>query len=35
MEKCISCGIELSKMENNRSECWECMDKTNESYHDE
>jgi hypothetical protein len=35
MEKCISCGTELSRMEKTRSECWECRDKSIESYDEE
>ena len=26
MDICISCGEELSIMERNRAECWECRD---------
>ncbi|WP_256218374.1 hypothetical protein [Bacillus sp. MUM 116] len=29
MDICISCGEELSIMERNRAECWECRDITN------
>jgi hypothetical protein len=33
MDFCISCGTELSIMERNRAECWECRDtKTTEAY---
>lgn len=32
MDVCIICGDELSKMERNRSECWECIDKATETY---
>ncbi len=35
MNICISCGNELSKMERNRCECWECLDKANEAYDEE
>ncbi|WP_283778963.1 hypothetical protein [Peribacillus frigoritolerans] len=35
MDVCISCGNELVIMERNRSECWECRDKTTESYEEE
>ncbi|MED3625420.1 hypothetical protein [Neobacillus thermocopriae] len=29
---CISCGMELSIMERNRAECWDCRDSTTEAY---
>ncbi|TWD98528.1 hypothetical protein FB550_10934 [Neobacillus bataviensis] len=29
---CICCGSHLAKMERNRCVCWECSDKSNESY---
>jgi predicted amidophosphoribosyltransferase len=32
---CIYCGDELARMERNRSVCWECMDKTSETYEEE
>jgi hypothetical protein len=32
MDVCISCGTELSIMERNRAECWECRDTTTEAY---
>jgi hypothetical protein len=32
MEVCISCGKELAIMERNRCECWDCREKTNETY---
>lgn len=32
MDVCITCGDELSKMERNRCECWECIDKAIETY---
>jgi hypothetical protein len=32
MDICISCGEELSIMERNRAECWECRDTTTEAY---
>lgn len=32
---CISCGNELSIMERNRCECWECRDRIIESYDEE
>ncbi len=36
MDFCISCGTELSIMERNRAECWECRDtKTTEAYSEE
>lgn len=35
MDVCISCGNELSKMERNRCECWDCRDKSNESYEED
>jgi hypothetical protein len=35
MDNCIYCGDELSKMERNRSECWDCRDKTIESYEED
>lgn len=35
MDNCIYCGNELSKMERNRSECWDCKDKTIESYEED
>jgi len=35
MDKCISCGEELSILEKNRSECWSCRDTTTESYGEE
>jgi hypothetical protein len=35
MERCISCGDELSKMERNRAECWECRERTYEAYDEE
>ncbi len=36
MDVCISCGMELSIMERNRAECWECRDKkTTEVYAEE
>lgn len=35
MDTCISCGKELSTMERNRSECWECRDTTTEAYEED
>lgn len=35
MDYCISCGMELSIMERNRAECWECRDTTTEAYTEE
>ena len=35
MDICISCGMELSIMERNRAECWECRDTTTEAYTEE
>ena len=35
MDRCISCGEELSIMERNRSECWACRDITTEAYSEE
>jgi hypothetical protein len=35
MDVCIACGNELSIMERNRSECWECRDMTAEAYAEE
>jgi predicted amidophosphoribosyltransferase len=32
---CICCGSELSKMERNRSVCWECSHKVTETYDEE
>lgn len=35
LDSCISCGNELSIMERNRSECWDCIYKTVETYEEE
>lgn len=35
IDVCITCGDELSKMERNRSECWECIYKSTETYGEE
>lgn len=35
MDRCISCGNELCKMERNRVECWECRERTCEAYEEE
>ena len=35
MDNCIYCGNELSKLERTRCECWECRDKTIESYEED
>lgn len=35
MERCISCGVELCRMERNRCECWECRERTYEAYSEE
>ena len=35
IDVCITCGVELSKIEKNRSECWECIYKANETYEEE
>ena len=32
IDVCITCGDELSKMERNRCECWDCIDKATETY---
>lgn len=32
---CVACGEELSLMEKNRSECWDCQDKISVTYSDD
>ena len=35
LDVCITCGSELAVMERNRAECWDCLEKTVESYDEE
>ena len=35
MDVCISCGKELSILERNRTECWDCRETTTEGYAEE
>lgn len=32
---CICCGKELAIMERNRCECWECRERTSETYEED
>jgi len=34
-EICVNCGDELSLMEKNRSECWDCLDRISVTYADD
>ena len=35
IDVCVHCGHELAIMERTRSECWDCRDKTSDTYTDD
>jgi hypothetical protein len=34
-DRCVYCGEELAIMEQNRSECWMCLDRMSATYSDD